>query len=75
MASDDEIRRWSERLEKVFRDAPSGIWFYVANGSAHVLRLEPNGRRKVKRDKVTFDDNAIVYSLTRIPIALDGGDW
>jgi hypothetical protein len=29
----------------------------------------------VKRDRVTFDQNAIVYTLSGIRIAMDGGDW
>jgi hypothetical protein len=75
MASDAEIVKWAKRLESVFRDAPQDVWFYVANGTANVLRLDSNGKRKMKRDKITFDDKAVVYTLNGVPIALDGGDW
>jgi hypothetical protein len=75
MATDAEITAWAKRLESVFRAAPQGIWFYVASGTAHVLRLDTNGKRKLKRDKITFDDKAVVYTLNGVRIAMDGGDW
>ena len=70
-----EAVAWAERLERVFRDAPAGYWFYVANGTAHVMRLDSDGKRIMKRDRITFDDNAVVYTLNDVKIAMDGGDW
>lgn len=75
MASDDEIIRWAKRLESVFRNAPAGIWFYVANGTANVVRLDSDGDRAKLGNGTSFDPDAVVYSLTKVPIALDGGDW
>jgi hypothetical protein len=75
MAETKVVEAWAKRLEAVMRDAPKGCWLYVANGTAHVMRLGPDGKRIVKRDRVTFDQNAIVYTLSGIRIAMDGGDW
>lgn len=71
----NEAVAWAKRLEKVFREAPKGYWFYVANGTAHVVRLGRDGDRIKKRDKITFDQDAIVYTLMDVPISMDGGDW
>jgi hypothetical protein len=57
------------------RDAPKGCWLYIANGTAHVMRLDPYGKRIMKRDRITFDDSAVVYTLNNIRIGMDGGDW
>lgn len=73
--TDAEIIRWSRRLEKVFCEAPEGVWFYVANGTAHVVRLGLDGDRVKTGNGTSFDQDAIIYTLMKIRIAMDGGDW
>lgn len=74
MPTDTEAIKWAKKLEKVFREAPKGYWFYVASGSGYVMRLGPNGKR-IELGNGSFDPDAVLYSLSRLPIALDGGDW
>lgn len=73
--AEKEIEAWAKRLEKVMREAPRGCWLYVASGTAHVMKLGPDGKRIMKRDKITFDDKAVVYTLNGVSIGMDGGDW
>ena len=75
MANEKEIKAWAKRLEGVMRQAPKGCWVYVANGTFHVMRLGADGDRIKNRDRITFSQDAIVYTLMGIPISMDGGDW
>lgn len=73
--SDTQIKAWAKRLEEVMRQAPRGCWLYIANGTAHVMKLGADGDRIKMRDGVTFSQDAILYTLLQIPIEMDGGDW
>ena len=75
MPTGKDIEAWAKKLERVMREAPPGCWLYVASGTAHVLRLDSNGKRIMKRDRITFDDNAVVHTLNGVAIGMDGGDW
>lgn len=70
-----QIEAWAAKLEKVMREAPPGCWLYTASGIAHVMKLGADGKRILKRDKITFDDTAVVYTLNGVKIGMDGGDW
>lgn len=57
-----------EELEEVW---PDSLWLFSASGSLEVMRVTPSG--KVKMTGAGGVDPA--YSIARVEIPNDGGDW
>lgn len=65
-------------LKRLAQKWPDSLWLFSANGSLHVMKLNPDGSRRVHAN-IAGDDRAGGMDqdavIATIDIPNDGGDW
>lgn len=69
-----EEREAVAALKSVAKIWPDSLWLFSAGGGLHVMRKGPNGQRMTERSSRSggMDQG---YSVAKIDIENDGGDW